>query len=682
MSFGKVPFPVRAVQCLSCAVLTVLALPGAEAQLQPSGQEEGMRPLDPQTPLEPLPGLGVDWPDMDRPDDFEPLDDAADAADARASEEEEDAQSIIADPDTAPAVDYAAELAYRVVLRGLEGIADDQFRDRFDDLSVLREGEGKKSNLAQINRRTKEDIELLLRILRARGYYDARVVSEIAPDREKERVAVVLDAAPGQQYVLDEVHLPGLEQASENRDALYAAFPVKAGDPVDADRIGAARLQLATALGEHGYPFARVEEPVVHIDRQERLGDLTVPVETAGYRRFGRIEVEEGEIFSARHVQRIARFQPGDPYRTSEVTDLRRALIGTGLISSVKISPKDAGDGQTVDLAVDLERAPARTIAGQVGYGTGEGFRVEASWQHRNFFPPEGAMTFRGVAGTQEQSVAAIYRRSNFRKRDQVLNAQVAASNISRQAYDAKTLLLSGSLERQANLIFQRKWTWSAGAEVLASDERDTVGTTGIARRRTFFIGALPLSLNYDGSDDLLDPSRGFRLGLRVSPELSFQSGTFGYLRAQFDGSAYQPLTDHVVLAGRVRMGTIMGARRDQIAPSRRFYAGGGGSVRGYGYQDIGPRDANDDPIGGSSLSEFSLEARIRFGDFGIVPFVDAGSISTGKLPRLDDLQLGAGLGVRYYSSFGPIRVDVGTPINPQPGDPRVAVYVSLGQAF
>src|SRR3546814_7360599 len=117
------------------------------------------------------------------------------------------------------------------------------------------------------------------------------------------------------------------------------------------------------------------------------------------------------------------------------------------------------------------------------------------------------------------------------------------------------------------------------------------------------------------------------------------------------------------------------------IAPSRRFYAGGGGSVRGYGYQDIGPRDANDDPIGGRGLAELSVEARIRFGNFGVVPFIDAGNISTDFLPDLNDFQVGAGIGVRYYTSFGPIRVDVGTPINPQPGDPRIAVYVSLGQA-
>lgn len=682
MFLGTLPFQLPVGRYLTCAAMLPMSLQAAYAQISAVEQPQSeAQPLDPQTQMEPLPGLGVDWPDMDAPDSIAPLDEGLYEAPADSGADgEEDA--IVADTETAPPVDYATELKYRVVLRGLDDIADDEFRSRFNHLSVLREGEGDESNIAQINRRAKEDIELLERILRAKGYYDARVVSEIVPARGEERLQVVLDTAPGEQYVLDEVTLPGLERATENREALYQAFPVEPGDAVDADRIVAARLGLAAALGENGYPFASVEEPVVRIDGESRLGDLSVPVDPAGYRRFGRIQVDKDDIFSARHVQRIARFRPGDPYRTSEVTDLRRALIATGLISSVSLTPKAAGDGQTVDLAVDLEPAPPRTIAGQLGYGSGEGIRAEVSWQHRNFFPPEGAMTFRGVAGTQEQSLAAIYRRSNFRKRDQVLNAQISASNINRDAYDAKTFLISGSLERQTNLIFQRPWTWSVGAELLASDERDTVGPAATPRERIFLIGALPLSINYDGSNDLLDPSSGFRLGARLSPELSLQSGTFGYVRAQLDASVYQPVTDRVVLAARARAGTVIGATRDRIAPSRRFYAGGGGSVRGYAYQHIGPRDANDDPIGGRSLTEFSLEARIRFGNFGVVPFVDAGSISTSQMPDLGDLQFGAGLGVRYYSSFGPIRIDVGTPINRQPGDSRIAVYVSLGQAF
>jgi translocation and assembly module TamA len=145
------------------------------------------------------------------------------------------------------------------------------------------------------------------------------------------------------------------------------------------------------------------------------------------------------------------------------------------------------------------------------------------------------------------------------------------------------------------------------------------------------------------------------------------------------------PIGERFTLAGRVRLGTIVGASADRIAPTRRYYAGGGGSVRGYGYQAIGPRDLNNSPIGGRSLGELSLEARFRFGSlnqFGVVPFIDAGSISPDPWPSVEEMRIGAGLGLRYYSNFGPIRIDVGTPLNPQPGDSRIGVYVSLGQAF
>ncbi len=263
-----------------------------------------------------------------------------------------------------------------------------------------------------------------------------------------------------------------------------------------------------------------------------------------------------------------------------------------------------------------------------------------------------------------------------------MLTAQVVASHTNFDAYDARTFTVLGTIERQTNIIWQKKWTWSLGAEFVASDERDTIEATGEPRRRTFLVAAAPTSLSYDGSDDLLNPTRGFRLSGRVSPELSLQAGAHAYVKIQIDGSAYQPLGSRIVFAERLRFGSIDGVSRDDIAPSRRFYSGGGGSVRGYGYQKIGPVDVNGDPVGGKALTEFAAEMRIRFGTFGIVPFLDGGNLYAHSLPKFENLRFGTGLGVRYYTSFGPIRVDVGTPLDRRPGESRVAIYVSLGQAF
>ena len=676
--------PCRRVSAMSQAsrlllLPLLLAAPAVHAQ----SVEPPAEVLDQDLPLDPMPDLGVAWPDLGQPDTVTSLPpDPAESADVAI----DPADPAVQDPgDEEPAgaaafADSGEEKRYAVQLNGVDQIADAQFDSRFKQLSALREGEGKPANLAQINRRIKEDSELLDRLLRAKGYYAARVRSAISVSpSDEDRLVVQFEIAPGVRYQLSSVDLPGLSQAGEREAKLREAFTVHVGDPVDADAILAGQASLSLALSENGFPFARVGEPEVRIDHEERKGELDIVVTPGAYRTFGSIILNNEKLFSARHVARIARFEPGDPYKASDVEDLRSAIVATGLISSVALTPKDAGDGEHVDLAVDVRPAPLRTIAGELGYGTGEGYRAAVSWQHRNLFPPEGAVTLRGVLGTQEQTASFTYRRNNFRERDHVLTGLVSISNIKRDAYDARTITLSGALERQTNILFQKKWVWRVGAELIASDEKDAFSG---GNRRTFLIGAVPLSLTYDGSDDLLNPSRGFRLGGRFSPELSFQNGTFGYSRVQIDGSVYQPVTERVVLAARARFGTILGSTVDRIAPSRRFYAGGGASVRGYGYQDIGPRDANNDPIGGKSLAEFSLESRVRFGNFGIVPFVDAGNISTSFLPRFRDLRIGAGMGFRYYSSFGPIRIDVGTPLNPQKGDPRVAVYVSLGQAF
>ncbi len=637
---------------------------GAAAQVRPADPvaappavpRSAMGQLDPQSPMAELPGLGVAWPDLSK------------------------APAEPADPQAQAALTGDTRYDYRI--DGIDAVATTLLKDRFAQLSTLKANAKEAANAAQLDRRAREDATLLTTLLRAEGYYDARVTTRIEPNAT--RPLVVLDAEPGVLYKFQGVTVAGVEAAGDKAEALRKSFGVAPGDAVNSDVVAAGETSLRNSIADGGFPFAVIGDPQIVVDRAARTATLDMAVVPGGARRFGVVTMTSGsKLFDARHVQDIARFTPGQPYDASALVDLRRALIQTGLVSTVKVEPVEGKEPGTVDIAVGLEPAPPHTIAGQLGYGTGEGARAEISWTHRNLFPPEGALTLRGVLGTREQLASVIFRRNNFHGRDRILTGSLTASNLKRDAYQARTFGLAGSLEKQTNIFFQKKWTWSLGGELLASEERDVDASTGAARRRTYFIGALPTTLSYDGSDDLLDPTRGFRLSGRLSPELSLEGNVFGYARVQFDASAYRTVATGAVLAGRVRLGTIAGAPRDAVAPSRRFYAGGGASVRGYSYQGIGPRDPNNVPIGGRSLAEFSIEARVKaFGNFGVVPFLDGGNISTGTLPSFSDLRFGAGVGVRYYSNFGPIRIDVGTPLNPQRGDARVAVYVSLGQAF
>lgn len=632
---------------VALAVATPVHAQGLPEPAEPTQATD--TPLDPESPMAEMPDIGVDWPDL-------PAEEAGEQASGVDSADEQGRR-------------------YTVTLAGVPPTSENQITERFDALSALKTGDSKPANVAQIDRRARDDAALLAELLRADGYYDARVDSEI--EAVGDRLAVTLTIEPGPLYTFGEIRVSGLDENGSLREA----FNVHVQDSVDADDVTLAEATLKSKLANDGYPFAKVTEPEVVVDHDTRTASMEVHVETGGKRNFGRIVTRgDKQPFDAKHIGRIARFKPGEAYNQADIDDLKRALIATGLLSSVDVSPVETADPQTADVAVTMTPAPVRTIAAEAGYGTGEGFRLSASWTHRNLIKPEGAVTVRGVIGTREQTLGASLRQSNWRRRDWVLNARVAASNIVQTAYAARTLEIAANLERQTNIIWQKDWIWSVGAELLASDERDIVARGGA--RQTYFIAALPATLAYDGSDDLLDPKRGFRLSGRISPEGSLQGGFNGYVRTQIDASAYLPAGGKVVLAGRARLGSISGTALNNIAPSRRFYAGGGGSIRGFSYQNIGPRDAFGDPIGGRSLAEFSLEARLRFGVFGVVPFVDAGNIYTESLPRLDKMRFGAGLGGRYYSSFGPIRIDVGTPINRRTGEARVTVFVSLGQAF
>ncbi len=655
---------------LLCAAACSLAL--AVPAMAQSTPPPSSGDLDPSAPLDPLPDLGVEWPDPGAAD--EPI----------APIPGENAERPPQAPPAAVA-EGPAELRYAIAFEGLEKIGpDEELIGAFEAQSVLHKERGEPANAAQIDRRSRADAELLAELLRSQGYYDAAVEPRI--DRTGNALLVVLAAEPGEQYRFQSVELPGLEAAGAEAAGLREEFAIKAGDPVVAEDVIAANVALQVALGEQGFALAEIGEQQITIDHETRRAQLRLPVRTGPLAAFGAIRVTGRPPFSPRHVAQIARFRTGERFQKSEVDDLRRALIATGLVASAEVKVVPAADGRTVDLAVHLDPAPMRTIAGELGYGTGEGIRAEASWQHRNFFNPEGALTVRGVAGTQEQLAAVQLRRSNFMRRDQVLNLHASASNTDRDAYKAKTLQIGGNIERQSNIIWHKKWTYSVGADLIATDERGVFDALGVKDTRTFLIAAFPANLSYDGSDDLLDPTRGFRLGGRISPEVSAHGGSFAYARTQIDASAYRPVSESVVAAGRVRLATIFGADAMSIAPSRRLYSGGGGSVRGYGYQKLGPRDLDGDPVGGRGLAEFALEARVRLnafgGKFGVVPFLDGGTLTNDILPELSGWQFGAGIGVRYYSSFGPIRIDVGTPLNPRDGDSRVAVTVSLGQAF
>ncbi len=214
--------------------------------------------------------------------------------------------------------------------------------------------------------------------------------------------------------------------------------------------------------------------------------------------------------------------------------------------------------------------------------------------------------------------------------------------------------------------------------EASQSRIEDPFGTTN------YTLLSLPGELLYDSRDNRLDPSEGVNGIFRLSPVSELSAGpVFGASEMRLASYVSLDEDDRAILAGRVIAGSDFGASLSEVPATYRFYAGGGGSVRGYQYRSLGPT-FNGRVVGGLSMLGASAELRLRLMEsLGLVPFVDAAIVSADSFPSFNEpVFVGAGLGLRYYTSFGPIRLDLAAPLTNTQGQPRFGAYVGLGQAF
>ena len=708
VAWGALAFATSAgAQPTSRTADTPAPSPAPTGPIVPDSQfEEALPALDPALtqPLEPLEPVDPNAPPF--PPVPGPVDENAPLGDPALAEPLPPLSAFEAEPiseaGAAQDSERAATVRYTLVVEGMDEIG---LAGRFRDLSALQDARGEAVNGAMVVARAREDEALAIRLLRSEGYYDAVAAHAIeqVPGQgdEPPSLRVVISAVPGQRYNFGEIRIDG--PATEPPDLAREALPLTTGHPIIAIDVEAAEANVLLRLPQQGYPFPEIGIRDILLDPETGAGDYTLPLNPGPRARFAGFTTDGTLAFGPRHVGVLARFERGDLYDRRRVDDLREAMVATRLFRSVSAEAVRTGEfaedgSEYVNILVHQDAGPARSLDASAGFSTGEGFRLEGAWEHRNLFRPEGSLRLAAVAGTQEQSVNARFRRNNWNQRDRALLLQFEAGRRDYAAFRGYTTRLYGLVTRESTPIWQKVWTYAFGAELLATNE-SRFGEPNLSLGDAYFIGGLIGQLGYDRSNSLLDPTRGFRLAARVNPEASLQNGFDRYVRNLFDASAYYPVRDNLVIAGRVRIGSIYGIERDELAPSRRLYAGGGGSVRGFGYQQLGPREirANPDfdpehpdrhpatiavPLGGRSLNEFAIEGRYRFGNYGVVGFVDAGQVYERQYPDFSNLRFGVGIGGRVYTNFGPLRVDVATPLGRRQGEGRIAVYMSIGQAF
>jgi translocation and assembly module TamA len=556
-------------------------------------------------------------------------------------------------------------------------------------------------SMALLKRRAEGDLPEMQKVLRSFGFFRGNVIMEIipaepgyVPDPDNVQggpdsiqpppkpVTVQFRIDPGPRFTFWQ---PSIVLAKDvPSGALLPPGPAEAGildnAPYAARKVVEAGNFILNYYKTNGHPFPKIAHREVVADFAANRVQVRFQVAPGPHALFGDTDVEGLERLDPEYVHKLIPWKTGEPYDIRLIDKGRRVLFDTNLFGMVEFdNPGKVDDQGRLPITVRLKERAPRTIRLGLEYTTDYGPGVSGTWTHRNLFGMAEKLTTGAIFNSRIRTAFAQFDKPMFLGRDNTFIAQSAFNDETTDAYDARSVDGSTILKRQFTQYF------SAGGGVGFRYGR--VRQKSNDQRSTYHLAYLPLTGTQDTREDLLNPTQGYQLSLTMAPYQDVENGDTRFFRYLLSGSTYYNFNsgDKAVVAVRAAFGQVFGISHDDMPADLRFYAGGGGSVRGYAYQLAGPVQGNV-PLGGLSVLTFSLELRLKITDsIGLVPFLDGGTAFLDRVPDFgsQDIMYGTGLGLRYYTAIGPIRLDVAVPINRRKGvDDRFQFYVSIGQAF
>ncbi len=499
--------------------------------------------------------------------------------------------------------------------------------------------------------------------------------------RKTARVAVKIDAGP--VFRFGRIDIRTTRSYPEGPGNAPADYGLKRGGEARSTSVIAAGQRLVDAWRDAGHPFAKLVQEEAVADHPNKRLDVTLVVDPGPLAVFGRVDVRGTERMDPDFVRRQTGIVAGTRYSPAVLKRARERISQLDVFETIRIREGDHLDATGgLPVTVSVEEKKRRFVGASANWSSIDGGGAEVYWGHRNLFGEaeklrlNAAVSQLGNGGMSnlEYEVGAQFTKPGIFDPDTDLTASVKAVREHPEAYKSTGIFTAVGLTHR----FDKYLTASLGVEGQVSKAEDAFGT-----HRYNLVG-VPANVAYDTRDNPLNATKGMRAVFQLVPFLDVKDiHTFVLGRA--DASTYVALDEkkRYILAGRVAAGFIAGTGIENVPPDRRFFAGGGGSIRGYAYRNVGPR-LDGDVVGGRSLLEASAEFRARITEsIGLVPFVDLGAVSESPYPGSDMVfKIGVGLGLRYYTSFGPIRLDFAVPLSPDKDDPDFALYVGLGQAF
>ncbi|BFM07427.1 autotransporter assembly complex protein TamA [Halioxenophilus aromaticivorans] len=508
--------------------------------------------------------------------------------------------------------------------------------------------------------------QLLTKRLRAEGYYNSALSSDIDDDG-----AITHRVNAGPLYTISNLTLNLPQEVTIPETMLPAE-----GSALIAQNVLDLRSQLESYIGQQ-YCFYKVgvdyQAEVYHADH---TASLEFSMRDSASTTFGDVTITGNKTVDPDYLLDRLDLKPGACFRRTALDSARLTLLKTNLLASVSIQ-EGVNSANGVPIELQVKERNHRSVSFGVGYRADEGAGVLTGWEHRNLW------------GRAELATVDLY----LAQRRQALDAKLTIPDFYR---DDQTLTLFSELEKQDTDAYQSKVA-SIGALVSRKFGRYLRADVGAQmdfsrieegeQLEDYALLSLPLQLEYDRRSAPLDPRFGYVIGLGAQPFWDVYETSTTFLKNSIAASFYHTFNNTMftpTMAVRGALGSITGADRQAIPANERFYVGGGGSVRGYPFQTLGPMTDNE-PDGGLSYNEVSVEARLHFGQsWGAVVFLDGGYAYEEEVPTIgEDLLWGAGIGMRYYTSFAPIRFDIGVPLDKRDDiDDAFQIYISIGQAF
>jgi translocation and assembly module TamA len=571
----------------------------------------------------------------------------------------------------------------------VRGVADEDLGNQ------IRQAVGTADNAAasrfEARRRGREAAESAVAVLRSEGYYAGEAASDLGDRDDEDGDAVpraVITVTTGPQFRIARPTIEWQETAPspEVQSAGTLAMALRRGQPGRAQDVLAAEGRILSAIVQQGHADAEALPREVVVDHADNTVRPTFRIDAGPLVRLDGLIMDYQGRTRRDWITDLTPWKPGAVFAPDRLGELERLLRETGAYDTVSVSLAPA-DQVTPEgyrpVMLSLKDRPRRSLEVGAGYSTSEGAGLDITTTRYNGWRRADTRVIALRLAQLQQRLDYRVSLPHWRERRQTLTLTGSVYNEVTDAYDQTGASLTADVTRRTGL---NAYT-TVGASVDGGRVAEILTVGNVVIRgvdRDLFNVSLLGAFAVDQSDDPLNPKTGWRAEIRAEPIVTFGDAQLAYLKTTAQGSFYLPFGEdrRLVLAGRLKAGMLAGAESQDVPAARRFYSGGGGSVRGYGFQAIGPR-ISDTPLGGISLAEASVEMRYDLTDrWGVVAFIDGGAVGENSVPQGEDFSAGVGFGVRYNLGFGPIRADIAFPLDPRDGDAAFQIYISIGQAF